>query len=206
MPGLTFGQLSDEEPAFVAYLQTTGDIWARSVRDDAVNPQFAPLPVAEFLEKHAGAVRQYDVVDIYLGERKDVLTPQLGIIEVVEGGTPVPFVQFGQVVPGAHSIVGGTKVQKQVLKYNANRYVRYTRGEYRAADVLASSNLGYPSSWFNGQVSIKHPPAFLKWGANILNWMRRRTPDWVPVYRCNYETRATIKLAQACRDGLKLGV
>ena len=48
--------------------------------------------------------------------------------------------------------------------------------------------------------------AFMKWGKKILNWMRRQTPESVPVYRCNYEMRATIGVAEACRKGMKLGV
>lgn len=185
MAGVTFGQLPAEEPAFLAYLQTTGDVWARAVWDDVVSPRFEPLPVAEFLERHGGDLRQYDGVDVYLGARDAILQPQTGIIEVVEGGT---------------------QVQKLALRYNANPYVRYRRGEYWAADGLSSSKLGFPSSWFNGQVSIKHAPEFQKWGTNILSWMRRRTPESVPLHRCNYEVRATVKLAQACREGLKLGI
>jgi hypothetical protein len=185
MAGVTFGQLPEEEADFLAYLRTAGEVWARAVHDDAVMPQFEPLPVTEFLQQHAAAIKQYDVVDVYLGQRNDILQPKPKLLEINEGGT---------------------NIQKQFLHSNANPFVRYKRGEYRAANVLSSSNLGFPSTWFDGQLSHKHPRPFIKWATNILNWMRRRTPESIPVHQCNYETRATSKLAAACRRGLKLGV
>jgi hypothetical protein len=33
MAGVTFGQLPEEEAAFLAFVQRTGDIWARAVAE-----------------------------------------------------------------------------------------------------------------------------------------------------------------------------
>ena len=54
----TFGQLPEEEPLFLDYLASTGDIWARAVEDDAREPRFEPGPVAEFLDRTCGLNRE----------------------------------------------------------------------------------------------------------------------------------------------------
>src|SRR5579871_4240776 len=108
-----FGQLPDEEAAFLAYLQKTGDVWARAVSDDPHHPKYEPLPVAEFLHRFADQIVAYSTVAVYLAFRDDIGKPAIFTHEVTEGGTLVPFVQFGKVVPGAHSIVGGTKVLRE---------------------------------------------------------------------------------------------
>jgi hypothetical protein len=37
-----------------------------------------------------------------------------------------------------------------------------------------------------------------------LGWARRHAPEQVPVYRCNYKTRATARVAKAASGGLKV--
>jgi hypothetical protein len=204
MAGVTFGQLPEEEAAFLAYLQTTGEVWARAVRDDPMVPKFEPLPVVDFLKRHAGEIVAYSSVDVYLGTRDDILHPEVSIQEVIEGGTAVPFQQDSKIVEGVRTIVGGTKVLKKFIDPRGSRLVRYNRGEYRSQDELASSNLGFQPGTFNGQTWIAHPQSFMKWGKKILDWMRRHTPESVPVFECNYEIRATTRVAQACKKGLKL--
>jgi len=204
MAGLTFGQLPEEEPDFLAFVQRSGNVWARAVRDEAESPKFDPLPLAEFMARFAVDVRVYSSVDVYLGFREDVLHPELCIQEVTEGGTQVPFIQNGIVVPGVHTIVGGTKVKRNFIDPRGSKLVRYDRGEFRGVDELASSNLGFHPGSFKGEAWIAHPAYFMKWGKKILDWMRRHTPESIPVYQCNYEMRATVKVADACKKGLKL--
>jgi hypothetical protein len=201
---VTFGQLPEEEPDFLAYVQKTGDVWARAVRDEAESPKCEPRPVAEFLARFAEEVKAYSCVDVYLGFRDDVLHPEISIHELTEGGTHVPFIQNGSVVPGVHTIVGGTKVMRRFIDPRASRLVRYDRGEFRSVDELASSNLCFYPGTFKGETWIAHPASFMKWGKKILDWMRRHTPESVPVYQCNYEMRATVRVAEACKKGLKL--
>ena len=171
---VTFGQLPEEEPAFLAYLQTTGDIRARAVNDDPGAPQYAPQPVALFLEKHAAQIVAYSKVAIYLGFRGDIFNPTL------------------------------TTHERKSIDPMGSRYVRYDRGQFRTAEELASSNLCFYRGSFQGQTWIAHPQSFLKWGNKILSWMRRRTPELVPVDRCNYKVRATVGVSNASKKGLRL--
>jgi hypothetical protein len=202
--GVTFGQLPAEEGAFLAYLQSTGDVWARAVWDDPVSPKYEPSPVAEFLAHHAREIAKYDSVDIYIGFREDVCHPETCFYEVTEGGTSVPLIQDGRVVDGVQTIVGGTKVQREFLNVPASPLVRYKRGEFCGEDLLASSNLSFYTGTYRDQVWVAQPASFLKWGKKILDWMRRHTPESVPVDRCHYEMRATTGVAAACRNGVKL--
>jgi hypothetical protein len=204
MAGVTFAQLPEEEPAFLAFVQKSGDVWARAVRDNAESPKFEPLPLGEFLARFAADIRAYSSVDVYLGLRDDVLYPELWFQEVTEGGTQVPFIQNGSVVPGVHTIVGGTKVNRKFIDPRGSKLVRYKRGEFRSVDELAASNLGFQPGTFKGETWIAHPASFMKWGKKILDWMRRHTPESVPVYQCNYEMRATVRVADACKKGLKV--
>ena len=204
--GVTFGQLPDEVPSFIAYLQKTGDVWARAVKDDPLHPNYPPLPVSEFLQRYADQIVDHHCVDVYLAFREDIFHPVIARQEVIEGGTLVPFIQSGKVVQGVHSIVEGTKVERNFIDPNASLFVRYQSGRFRNEYELASSNLGFNPGTFIDRQWVPNSPAFVKWGTKILNWMRRQTPESVPVYRCNYEMRATIRVAEACRKGMKLGV
>jgi hypothetical protein len=204
MADVTFGQLPEEEAEFLAYVRKTGDIWARAVRDDAVSPKYKPKPVSEFLQDHAAEIRAYSSVDVYLGLHDDVLNPAITIQEIIEGGTKVPVVENGNIVEGHYTIVGGTKVKREFIDPGGSRLLRYKRGEFRSVDELAASNLGVRPGASKGGTWIAHSTSFLKWGKKILDWMRRHTPESVPVYQCNYEMRATIGVAEACKKGLKL--
>ncbi|MGL4550358.1 MAG: hypothetical protein ACRC33_04160 [Gemmataceae bacterium] len=82
--------------------------------------------------------------------------------------------------------------------------VGYKRGGYYPGGELAQSNLFfYRGSWAGGEFVTK-PEAFLKWAGKVLGWARRHAPERVPVYRCNYETRATAGVAEAAAGGLKV--
>jgi hypothetical protein len=205
MPSVVgFAQLPDEEPAFLAYLQKTGDVWARAINDDPHNPKYAPLPVAEFLDRFADQIVAYNVVAVYLAFREDITRPRVLSHEITEGGSLAPFVQFGKVVEGVHTIVGGTKVMRESIHPMGSPFVMYRRGQFRREDELAISNLCFYPGAYEGQIWKPNPPAFMKWGKKVLDWMRRRTPESIPVYGCNYETRATVGVAAACKQGLKV--
>jgi hypothetical protein len=205
MPSVvSFVQLPDEEAVFIAYLQKTGDVWARAVNDDPRSPIYEPLPVAEFLDRFAIQIVAYDVVAVYLAFREDIGMPAISSHEVIEGGTLVPFVQSGKVVEGVHTIVGGTKVKRDWIDPMGSPFVRYDRGQFRTKDELAHSNLCFYPGTYEGEKWKPNPSAFMKWGKKVLDWMRRHTPESVPVYRCNYKTRATGGAAAACKEGLKV--
>ena len=86
----------------------------------------------------------------------------------------------------------------------ASSFVRYDRGQFRTEDELATSNLCYYSGSYRGQQWVPQPETFMKWAKKVLDWIRRHTPESVRVYRCNYEIRATIGVAKACKNGLKV--
>ena len=202
---VTFGQLPDEEDAFLTYLRNSGDVWARAVRDVPYEPVHAPLPLHDFLVRFANELVEYGSVSVYLGFRDDILQPAVSAHEITEGGTFVPFLRAGQVVEGVQTIVGGTKVMRDFISLRASSLVRYDRGMFRSDDELAMSNLCYYSGSYSGQQWVRKPDRFLKWAKNVLDWMRRNTKESVPVHRCNYEMRATLGVAKACKTGLKLG-
>lgn len=82
--------------------------------------------------------------------------------------------------------------------------VGYKRGGYYPSGELAQSNLYfYRGSWVGGEFVTK-PEAFLKWAGKVLGWARRHAPKRVPVYRCNYATRATAAVVEAAVGGLKV--
>lgn len=203
MAGVTFAQLPDEVPAFLAWLLQTGDVWARPVREP-FQSAYAPLPVIEAFEQYGAKTVQYSEIAFYLGFKADVLQPRLTTYEVTEGGIEVPFVQDGKIVPGAHSIVGGTKVQRIGIHGTGSALIRYSCGQFRAADELSQSTLGYSPGTYVEKKWVSNPKEFLNWGKKVLAWMRRQTPDQVPVYRCNYSIRATARFAEAHRSGLKV--
>jgi hypothetical protein len=58
-PVVTFYQLPEEEPAFLAYFQKSGDIWARAIDDRPKTQRFKPAPVAEFLDRFADKIGAY---------------------------------------------------------------------------------------------------------------------------------------------------
>jgi hypothetical protein len=207
MPSVvTFAQLPDEEPALIAYLQKTGDVWARAVDDDPHKPSYEPLPVAEFLDRFADQIAAYDAegVAVYLGLRDDIKKPAISSHEVTECGTLVPFVQFGKVVEGVHTIVGGTKVMRKAIDPMGSSLIRYDRGQFRTKHELARSNLCFYPGTYEGEKWKPNPPAFMRWGKKVLDWMRRHTPEAVPVIASVYKARATVGVAAACKKGLKV--
>jgi hypothetical protein len=172
---VTFAQLPEEEADFLAYLAKTGDVWARAVADNPKRPAHAPAPVAEFMKAHAGQLVKYGV-DVYLGFRPDVQKP---VVSETEEGIP-------------H------------LDIIASNLIGYRRGEYYPGGELVQSNLYfYRGSFYDGEFVTK-PEPFLRWAARVLGWAKRHTPERVPVHRCNYETRATARVAQAAAAGLKV--
>jgi len=172
---VTFAQLPEEEAAFLAYLAKTGDVWARAVADDPTNPAHHPAPVADFMEAHARKLANNGTVNVYLGFRPDVLRP---IASDIEG-------------PKAVDIF-------------ASCLIGYTRGEYYAGGELAQSNLFFYRGSFRGNQFVDKPDAFLRWATRVLGWAKRHAPEQVPVHQCNYQTRATARVAEAVAGGLKV--
>ena len=82
--------------------------------------------------------------------------------------------------------------------------VGYTRGGYYPSGELAQSHLYFYSGLFVGDEFATKPAVFLKWAGKVLAWARRHTPKQVQVYRCNYSTRATVRVAEAVAGGLKV--
>ena len=82
--------------------------------------------------------------------------------------------------------------------------VGYRRGEYYPGGELAQSNLFFHRGFFRGNEFVSKPESFLRWAGNVLEWARRHSSEQVPVYRCNYETRATARVAEAAAGGLKV--
>ena len=172
--GVTFAQLPEEEAEFVSYLQKAGDVWARAVGDEPYDPEHEPLPVAEFLERFADRIQRYGVVDVYLGSSDAVRRPATSAHEVVEGGSRVPVVENGVVLEGVQRIVGGTKVLRTFVDARSSLLVRYKRGMFRCEDELTQSNLGFSPDSFDGRLLHRKPESFVKWGRNVLSWMKRR--------------------------------
>ncbi len=172
---VTFAQLPDEAGAFLAYLAKTGDVWARAEGDAPADPAHAPAPAAEFLAAHAAALARAGGVRVYLGPRPDVLAPP---VSTVSGGPHVDIF--------AACLIG------------------YRQGGYYPGGELAQSNLCFYRGAFLDGVYVRKPEAFQRWAGKVLGWARRRTPERVPVYRCNYKTRATARVAEASRGGLKV--
>jgi len=205
MPSVcTFTRLPEEEPEFLRYLQRTGDIWACASNDEPESPKWQPLPVADFLERFATEIQAYSVVGIYIGFKADVLQPKIYEHEVTEGGTLEPVMQDGNVLPGVHKIVGGNKVLRRTVDSMASHLIAYQRGEFREPGELAISNLSFYSGTYHNDKYVNQPEEFMKWANNVLQWMRRHTPKSVPVFHANYEVRASIRVYEECRRGLRV--
>ena len=184
MPSVvTFAQLPEESAEFIAYLQTTGDVWARAVNDDPRRPQYEPLPIAEFLDRFADAITAYDVAAVYLAFREDIGNPAILSHELMENGV---------------------KVQRDTIDPMGSPFVRYDRGGFRSENELAESNLCFYPGTYKDATWSPNPPGFMKWGKKVLDWMRRHTPSSVPVHRRRDKLRATVGVEAACKAGLKV--
>jgi hypothetical protein len=172
---VTFAQLPEEEGAFLAYLATTGDVWARAVADDPTSPTYAPSPVGDFMQAHAEELTNNGTANVYLGFRRDLLRP---IVSKAEG--------------------------RMAVDIFASCLIGYTRGAYYTGGELAQSSLFFYRASFRGDEFVEKPESFLRWAAKVLGWAKRHAPKKVPVYRCNYETRAAARVAEAAAVGLKV--
>ena len=172
---VTFAQLPEEEADFLRYLRKTGEIWARTVNDNSTRPSYQPAPVAEFLADHSAQIARTGVVGVYVGFWPDVVRP---IVRESAEGTHIDIF--------ASCLIG------------------YRRGEYYPGGELAQSNLYFYRGSFRDGEFVRKPETFLRWAAKVLGWARRRSPEEVPVHRCNYKTRATARVAEAARSGLKV--
>ena len=76
--------------------------------------------------------------------------------------------------------------------------------EYYSSGELAQSNLFYYQGFFRGNEFMEKPDPFVRWATKILGWARRHAPKQVPVRRCNYKTRATMRVVEAAASGLKV--
>jgi hypothetical protein len=82
--------------------------------------------------------------------------------------------------------------------------IDYKRGGYYPGGELAQSNLFFYRASFRGNEFVSKPEAFLRWASKVLGWARRHTPEFIPVHGCNYQTRATARVAKAAAGGLKV--
>lgn len=202
--GVHYARLPDEEPEFLDYLNKTGDIWARARADDPVNPAWPPAPIGEFLANFAAEIEQYAVVKIFFGMKDDVLHPVVRDYEATEGGELEPAYRNGEILPGVHKIVGGEKVIRQTVHYMASPLIAYTSGRLREPNELAASNLAYYTGRYVDGVYVHQPQAFQSWAGNVISWIRRRVKKSVRVYRANYDIRASQRVYDACRSGLRV--
>jgi hypothetical protein len=175
--GVNFVQLHDEEPAFLAYLATTGDVWARAGIDDPTAPAWGPGPVAEFLDRFAAKIRRYNSVHLHIGLRPDVLAPE---VNAVESRGCITVDMFRSCLVG------------------------YSRGEFHPGRRFLNRSQLYfhVGAWWGEGDYRKKPEAFLRWAKKVVGWVRRHTPEQVRVYRCNYSLPATAGVA--ARKGLKV--
>jgi hypothetical protein len=86
----------------------------------------------------------------------------------------------------------------------ASCLVGYTRGQCYPGGEWAQSNLFFYRGFFSGNEFVRKLDSFLRWAGKVLDWARRHSPARVPVYRCNDDTRATARVAQAVTGGLKV--
>src|SRR5262249_12326598 len=141
-------------------------IWARAMNDDATNPRWCPCGVDDFLAQYSSQIKAYDVVDIYIGFQTDILKPVI---------SPLP-----------------SAPHEKRVEIMASSLLGYSRGEFRSKSELAQSNLFYYSGCFIGEEYRQKPAAFLRWAKNVCGWVRRHSPERIPVHRCNYSIRATL--------------
>jgi len=125
---VTFAWLPEEEAAFLEFLATTGDVWARAVIDDADQPAYAPAPARAFLQQHAAELLENGTLQVWLGFRADILRPKTSSINGRMAVDPFP-----------SSLVG------------------YTHGEYYPSGELAQSNLHFYRGYFQDEGFIKKP-------------------------------------------------
>jgi hypothetical protein len=200
---VTFYQLPEEVPSFLAYLRNSGDVWARAVHDEPQATQFEPLPVTDFLNRFGERLVKYHAVDVYLGLREDILAPQFAAFEETVGGALEPYVQDGAVVPDVQTIVGGRKVLRTHIDFMASSLVRYDQGQYHDDRMLTESNLCFYAGNYRGQEWVNKPAGFLTWVKNVLSWMRRHTSEAVPSQGRPVTMRATVGVVAAHRNGLR---
>jgi hypothetical protein len=90
---VTFAQMPEEGPEFLAYLEKTGDIWARAFKDDAVTPRFEPLPLGEFVARFGDHAEMQPRFKVLIDFREDILHPVIYTFDDTESGTLAPVIQ-----------------------------------------------------------------------------------------------------------------
>jgi hypothetical protein len=102
-------------------------------------------------------------------------------------------------------VLAPARLKERSIDIYGARLVGYQRGGFFPSGELAQSNLYFYRGSFVGDEFVTKPLAFLKWAGKVFGWVRRHTPEQVPVYRCNYKTRATVRVAEAAKGGLNVG-
>ncbi len=200
--GVNLAMLLEEQAEFWAFLETTGDIWACAPGDNPRDFQREPLPVAKFLKRHAKKLRAYGEVGVLIGHREQVLKPRVETITEHVGWTAEPVFQNGKVVPYVTKMVGGKRVRRTRINFDASQLMSYGYGVPDKSRILNRTNVSYHFGHFRGNEWVKKPEEFLKWAKKVLAWLRRRSTDKVPVHQANYEISATALTAAAVRKGL----
>ncbi len=201
--GVNIAMLPEEQPAFLEYLATTGDIWACSVGDDPHKFKYEPGPVPEFLKRFASKIIEYGAVQVYLGHRDAVLRPKAKTLIHRVGGRKVPLVQDGKVVPRHYQLVGSRAVERTIIESGASLLLRYSFGPIIKRQMVRT-NLSFQTAYVSNNQWVKKPEEFVKWARKVVAWMRRRIEDRAHVHDCNYDIPATALGAAAVRKGLKL--
>ncbi len=175
---VTFAQLPTEEPAFLAYLAKTGEVWARALRYDPES-RCEPGPVCGFLEQYASQLREHASTVVFIGLKPDVLNPTF-----TSGNTDGEECRF--------------------VSLPDSCLLRYARGEFSPGGrMLSYSHLGFDSSFVNSRGKWQRKPdSFIGWANNALAWVRRNTPEQKRLHGKNYSIRATAGVA--ARKGLKV--
>ncbi|MFO0965151.1 MAG: hypothetical protein U0793_06140 [Gemmataceae bacterium] len=185
----TFVQLPEDEEAFLTFLETIGEFWARAVGDDPRTPEHEPLPVARFLRRFARRLRSYGSVDIYLGLGDDIRKPPV-----------FAWVQR----------VAGKRVRHATAHEQAAPFVRYSRGEISDDEslgpapgekVLVTSTIGYYRDYYHGKEFVRKPTIFLTWARKLVAWWRHRATQAVSIRQGHDEVLATPAAFEAIQRG-----
>lgn len=181
--GINLAMLPEEDDEFLAYLASTGDIWACWLGDDPLAWEFEPASAADFLRRHSRSITEYNSLRLLLGQREDVQKPKSRLR--VES-------------------IGGEEVRRHEIDYEASPLLWFSRGTIDRKKVMDRTNLCYHTSYLKKNDIVKKPPEFIAWGRKVTAWLRRRATDSVPILNCNYSIKATPLAAAAAKKGLKV--
>lgn len=201
---LEFVQMPGEEKQFVDFLISMGDIWARAVHDDLREPKWEPLPITQFLERYSAHIHQNHAIDIYFGFREAILNPPEAVFEKTVGGTQVPYVVSGEIIPDAYVAMGGKKITEYRIDTDAADLVLFHQGSIDEAGFLHRSSIHYGTEFLTEFGFVHKSAEFMEWGEKCVTWWIRRAVCSVPVVHYKHEIPATQEAWAAVQQGLKV--